>query len=244
MRIVSLVPSWTEYIVDLRLAAHLVGRTKFCVRAGEHPETIARIGGTKTLHVEKIESLKPDVIIASKEENSREQVEACAAFADVLVTDVRTVEGALESLEEVADFVGQRDRGVQWRKRTESAWGEPRAPFTDAYYVIWKEPLMVAGSDTYIHSVLNWWGIRNAASQMESVRYPEIKLDSLEDSSCRRLLLSSEPYPFRDENCRAFGERGWDAHCVDGEAFSWYGSRMVHAVEYLASLQRTLEGAP
>lgn len=238
MRIVSLVPSWTEYIVDLGLDGQLVGRTKFCVRAGAHPESIARIGGTKNLHLDQIQDLKPDVIIASKEENTREDVEACAAFADVLVTDVRTVRGALDSLEVVADFVGQRQQGIQWRHRTESAWGKPRASFTDAYYVIWKEPLMVAGPDTYIHSVMQWWGIRNAVGESGPERYPAVDLEALQGSSCKRLLLSSEPYPFRDEHCRAFAKRGWDATCVDGEAFSWYGSRMLHATGYLGGLDR------
>ena len=243
MRIVSLVPSWTEYIVDLGLAGQLVGRTKFCVRAGAHPESIARIGGTKNPHVDQIQDLKPDVIIASKEENTREHVEACAAIADVLVTDVRTVQGALESLEEVADFVGLRQQGIQWRQRTESAWGEPRAPFAEAYYVIWKEPLMVAGPDTYIHSVMQWWGIQNAAVGSGPERYPTVDLEARQGSSCRRLLLSSEPYPFRDEHCRAFAECGWEAECVDGEAFSWYGSRMVHVAGYLAGLERSSQSA-
>ena len=243
MRIVSLVPSWTEYIVDLGLAPQLVGRTKFCVRAGEHPEIIPRIGGTKNLNIDQIQALQPDVIIANKEENTREQVEACASFADVLVTDVRTVQEAMESLEEVAQFVGQRQKGIQWRQRTESGWGEPRATFTDAYYVIWKDPFMVAGHDTYIHSVLQWWGIQNAVLASESARYPSVDLNELEGSLCRRLLLSSEPYPFIDEHCHAFAKHGWLAQCVDGEAFSWYGSRMLHAVAYLNDLEHLLKRA-
>ena len=91
MRIVSLAPSWTEYVVDLGCARELVGRTKFCVRAGAAAEQIPVIGGTKSIHLERIEQLKLDLVIASKEENTREDVEACRAFTDVLVTDVRTI---------------------------------------------------------------------------------------------------------------------------------------------------------
>ena len=229
--------------MDLGLASQLVGRTKFCVRAGEQPKSIPRIGGTKNIHVNQIRALQPDVIIASKEENSREQVESCKEFAEVLVTDVRTVKGAMEALESVADVVGQRDKGRQWRQRTEAAWGAPRTSFTAAYYAIWNTPLMVAGPDTYIHSVMNWWGIHNAAYEMKDARYPEVNLDALDESACRRLLLSSEPFPFNDTHCRSFAQRSWHAQCVDGEAFSWYGSRMLHAVDYLAGIERMLRGA-
>ena len=112
MRIVSLVPSWTEYIVDLGLASNLVGRTKFCVRAGEQAEHIPIIGGTKRIHHERIEQLKPDIVIASKEENTREDVEACRAFTDVLVTNVRTIYEAYEALETIGEAVEKPAAGV------------------------------------------------------------------------------------------------------------------------------------
>lgn len=236
MRIVSLVPSWTEYLVDLGLEDQLVGRTKFCVRAGPHSMRIPRIGGTKTLHLDRIASLKPDLIIASKEENVREQVEACTEFSDVFLTDVRDVHGAFDALEAVAERAGRKAAGKEWRAKTEEAWGKPRPVFERAYYVIWQKPLMVAGQDTYIHSVMRWWGIENAECRDSTARYPALRLDREEPLACRNLLLSSEPFPFNATHCEAWAEEGFQARCVDGEAFSWYGSRMFHSVEYLRNI--------
>jgi len=102
MRIVSLVPSWTEYLIDLGLSNQLKGRTKFCVRVGDNKNDIAVIGGTKTFHVEKVESLQPDLIIASKEENDQSLVEACSNFSDVLLTDVKSIHGAVAACQEIA----------------------------------------------------------------------------------------------------------------------------------------------
>lgn len=236
MRIVSLVPSWTEYLVDLGLEAELVGRTKFCVRAGNHPERIARIGGTKAIKVEQIEALQPDIVIASKEENVRDQVEACAAFSDVVLTDVRDVQGAFEALETVAESAGCKSQGQRWRALTEAAWGNPKLPTSKAFYVIWHDPLMVAGRDTYIHSVMRWWGIDNAIDTTTRDRYPSLDVAQMKLSGCKQLLLSSEPYPFKAKHCKEFAAHGLEAHLVDGEAFSWYGSRMLHTAEYLSGI--------
>ena len=145
MRIVSLGPSWTEYIVDLGCASELVGRTKFCVSAGEEAERIPIIGGTKSIHLDRIEQLKPDVVIASKEENTREDVEACLAFSDMLVTDIRTIHDAFEAIETIGDAIEKAAAGISWRSNIEKAWGEPRAQHTPALHTIWQNPLMVAG---------------------------------------------------------------------------------------------------
>ena len=119
MRIVSLVPSWTEYVVDLGCASELIGRTKFCVRAGQEAERISIIGGTKSIHLDRIEQLKPDLVIASKEENTRKDIEACRAFSDVLVTDVRTIPDAFEALETIGAAIEKVEAGISWRSNIE-----------------------------------------------------------------------------------------------------------------------------
>ncbi|MAI23916.1 MAG: cobalamin-binding protein [Crocinitomicaceae bacterium] len=241
MRIVSLVPSWTEYVVDLGLASGLVGRTKFCVRAGNQAEGIPIIGGTKRIHLERIEKLKPDIVIASKEENTREDVEACRAFADVLVTDVRSVESAFDALDCIGEVLEKRAAANTWRSEIEKAWGEPRPLNGEALYAIWQNPFMVAGRDTFINAVMNWWGIGNALPEGTVGRYPELSERQLHGMIGIPVMLSSEPYPFNRKHCSHFASIGLRPILVDGESFSWYGSRMLHAKEYLSSMRQALD---
>ncbi|MGB1122900.1 MAG: helical backbone metal receptor [Flavobacteriales bacterium] len=244
MRIVSLVPSWTEYAVDLGCAKELVGRTKFCVRAGEAAELIPIIGGTKRIHLDRVEQLKPDLVIASKEENTRQDVEACGAFADVLVTDVRSIADAFEALETIGEALEKPAAGAAWRSNVEKAWGEPRTHAVKALYAIWQNPLMVAGHDTYIHAVMNWWGIDNAAPASVDRRYPELNAEHLEAMAGTPILLASEPFPFAAKHVEQFADAGLRPMLVDGEAFSWYGSRMRHVVNYLDGMRRALNELP
>jgi len=239
MRIVCLVPSWTEYIVDLGLERALVGRTKFCVR----PQTIDQIqvvGGTKKFHIDRVEALKPDFVIACKEENSREQVEQCATFSEVLLTDVRSVEEALVAMMHLAEQLGVKNAGHKWCQRIRLAWGNPVSAQSQAAYVIWNDPLMVAGRDTFINDVMRWWGIANGCADVTGGRYPTLKKAEFDDLKLDHVLLSSEPFPFNATHEAEFTVNGRRAHCVDGEAFSWYGSRMYHAAPYLRSLSHQL----
>jgi ABC-type hemin transport system substrate-binding protein len=239
MRIVSLVPSWTEYIVDLGLENALVGRTKFCVR----PQTIQRIqvvGGTKHFHVDRVEALKPDFVIACKEENTREQVEHCATFSQVLLTDVRSVEGAFMAMMHLAEQLDESESGERWCERIRLAWGNPVSKRARAAYIIWKNPLMVAGRDTFIHDVMRWWGIVNACADVGGGRYPTLEKVEFDSLKLDHVLLSSEPFPFNATHEAEFTTNGRLAKCVDGEAFSWYGSRMYHAASYLKTLSHLL----
>ena len=222
MRVVSCVPSLTEWLFDLGVGDQVVGRTKFCVHP---PMNVERVGGTKDLKVERIAALRPDLVIANKEENVREQVEACRVFADVLVTDIRTVEGAWAAMQEVAEAVGAVAAGRTWVERIREAWGEPRPARMRAAYCVWREPLMVAGGDTYISDVMRWWGIENAFGS-ES-RYPMADAAKWQAARPEVVLLPSEPFPFKERHQAEFAE---PTTLVDGEAFSWYGSRMWHAV--------------
>ena len=160
MRIISLVPSWTEFLVDIGLSDQIQGRTKFCVRAGKNRECIPIIGGTKTFHVDRVESLKPDLIIASKEENDKTLVEACTGFADVLVTDVTTVAGAIEACHGIAAATDQKLAARRLTDKIQYAWGEPRKLNYTGSYVVWHDPMMLAGTDTFIHAVMNGGALR------------------------------------------------------------------------------------
>ncbi len=226
MRIVSLVPSWSEWLVDLGVEP--VGVTKFCV----HPEglhrRVARIGGTKQVDVARVEALQPDLVIACREENVKEQVEALNV--PVLLTNASTVEGAWQDMVRIAEAVDRAAHGREWVERIREAWDVPRPVLHRAAYAIWREPWMVAGGDTYIHDVLRWWGVANAFA--EQPRYPEVTHWAGADI----VLLSSEPYPFREAHAEALRAAGQTAIHVNGEAFSWYGSRMLHAIQDLRAL--------
>jgi len=228
MRVVSCVPSLTEWLVDV--GAAVVGRTKFCVHPAPQVAKIPRVGGTKQLHLDRILELKPDLIVANREENVRGQIEELAATVPVLVTDIVDVRTAWSELERVAEAVGCGAAGRAGVARIREAWGEPRPVRGRVAYAVWARPWMVAGGDTYIHDVLRWWGWENVFGH--ETRYPE---RPLEDWPVRPdwVFLPSEPYPFGAPEVAEVERLGLRAVCVDGEAYSWYGSRMWHARQVL-----------
>lgn len=240
MRIVSLVPSWTEYLADLGAADEIVGVTKFCVRTPGLTHHPMIVGGTKSFHVDRIQKLKPDIIIVSKEENTKELVEECSSFCEVLITDVRNVRMAFEALVDVAHAIGRQRVGIDWRQRIESAWEAPRKHKCRAVYAVWKEPWMIAGPNTYINDVMNWWGIANACPKDLPGRYPVLPIHEWQSIACNHALLPSEPFPFKESHLSIFNDWPMNPCLVDGEAFSWYGSRMLHSAPYLKALSNQL----
>jgi len=236
-RIISLVPSQTELLFSLGLNEEVIGITKFCVHPNHwHAEKI-KIGGTKALHLEKIFELQPTLIIANKEENIKEQVEALAEKFPVWVTDVATVEDAINMISDIGSIT----------KKTESAqilsteikklllqWKQTIADRKKikAAYLIWKDPYMTIGGDTFISNMLDLAGYRNVFA--DNLRYPEVSIEDLQESGCEKLFLSSEPYPFSEKHIAELSTLlpETSIHLVDGEIFSWYGSRMLKATEY------------
>jgi ABC-type Fe3+-hydroxamate transport system substrate-binding protein len=240
-RIVSLVPSQTELLADLGLDTEVVGITKFCV----HPEawfrSKARVGGTKDVRTERVAALQPDLIIANKEENVREQIEALSAIAPVWVSDIRVLDDALEMIRELGWITGKADEGLRIANRIDDGIGAIsfRKRFTTTYG-IWREPWMWAGGDTFIHDILQRCGFDNVLHHQP--RYPELSLEALRDLDPELVLLSSEPYPFKEKHIAEVQAVLPAARIllVDGELFSWYGSRLLHAPEYLAGLLQLL----
>ena len=198
VRIISLVPSQTELLYDLGLGVEVVGITKFCVHPNEWFRNKKRVGGTKTLHLDIIRSLQPDLIIANKEENSKEQVEELAAEFPVWTSDIQCLETALAMITQVGQIV---DRGTQ----AEALVNEIRHGFsnlaaaakpTRVAYFIWRNPWMSVGGDTFISDMIEKIGWINVLADQK--RYPEINPDSLKGKDIDLVLLSSEPYPFND----------------------------------------------
>ncbi|NND64100.1 MAG: ABC transporter substrate-binding protein [Flavobacteriaceae bacterium] len=237
-RIVSLVPSHTELIVDLNLNDKLVGITKFCV----HPEHLRKektvVGGTKNVHLEKIYALRPDVIICNKEENTPEMVEELGHIAPVWVSDIKNIEDSLEMTYCMGELFGKSDE-AKWineavleQKHSFETFIQDR-PWKKMAYVIWKQPFMAAGSDTFINSLLE---INKFDNVITENRYPQVDLHTLKEADI--VLLSTEPFPFKEYDAQEL-ERVLQTkvRLVDGEFFSWYGSRLIKAFSYFRSLE-------
>ena len=228
-RIISLVPSQTELLADLGLEQEVVGITKFCIHPAAWFQQKSRVGGTKTLNFNKIEALKPDLIIGNKEENEREQIEFLSERYPVWMSDVKTLEDALEMIRAVGLITGKGAEAEQMA--TEIAARFERIPLNDnplsAVYLIWRKPFIGVGRDTFIDDMLRRAGFKNALSGYE--RYPQLTPEQLTEINPQVILLSSEPYPFSEKNFAELREICPDAvlKVVDGELFSWYGSRLL-----------------
>lgn len=237
MRIVSLVPSLTELLADLGLDEEVVGLTRFCVHPEGWKARKTVVGGTKNLLPERIEALAPDLIIANREENVREQVEPLAALAEVHLADVATVADALTMIREVGGLVGRRGRAEALAEEIEAGFAAlAERPARRAAYLIWRDPYMSVGGDTFISDVMAHGSLTNVFADRN--RYPEVTPEEIRERKPDVILLSSEPYPFRQQHADELARDvpGVPIRLVDGELFSWYGSRMRHAPAYLAAL--------
>jgi len=240
-RIVSLVPSQTELLVDLGLRNDLVGITKFCV----HPKNLRKektiVGGTKQVHYDRIKALQPDIVLCNKEENTLEMVEALENIAPVWVSDIISIEDCLVMIKAFGKLFQKEKNALSIIKNIEGEWRDfnnfiSKKPFKKVAYLIWKNPYMVAGKDTFINTLLKINHFRNSFSEREE-RYPEISENELVETEL--ILLSTEPYPFKKKDILMLSKINYTGEVVlvDGEYFSWYGSRLAKAFRYFKKLQ-------
>jgi ABC-type Fe3+-hydroxamate transport system substrate-binding protein len=242
MRIVSLVPSITELLHYLGLQDETVGITKFCVHPQLWHRTKTRVGGTKNVHADTVKALHPTLIIASKEENVKEQVELLSTFSEILLTDVSSFEDALQMIDTVGAFTGKTISAQSLIALIKHRFNQQdQYELATAAYLIWKDPWMTVGGDTFIHSMMQKAGFRNIAANQ--TRYPEITIQQLQEMRPQYVLLSSEPYPFKNQDVTTLQEQLASSKVipVDGEIFSWYGSRMLQAAGYFRTLRSTIE---
>jgi ABC-type Fe3+-hydroxamate transport system substrate-binding protein len=244
-RIISLVPSQTELLFDLGLDREIVGVTKFCVHPAERAHVKERVGGTKRLEFDAIDRLHPDLIIGNKEENDRDDILKLAESYAVWMSDVVTLADALDMIRRVGLLMGKADASDRLAARIEARFAElrPLARPVRVGYFIWQKPLMVAGQNTFINDMLGRCGMENAFAAESGSRYPELSTEDISAAGLGTILLASEPFPFSTKHRSAFAEQfpGVPVHLVDGEMFSWYGSRLLLAVDYLQDLLDTLE---
>lgn len=236
MRVISLVPSITETLFDLGLTTdEIVGRTKFCIHPKELVDNVEIIGGTKNLNIEKIKSLKPDLIIANKEENVKEQVEELMIDYKVLLTNIETLEDNYYLIKQLGNLFGKEDRAQLFNLKTYEAFDFPKAEKRlKVAYLIWKNPYMTVGGDTFISRILEELGFENFFKNKK--RYPEVQLEDLKEADL--IFLSSEPFPFKEKHIAEIQNIcvNQKIRIVDGEAFSWYGTHLAKCREYYRQL--------
>jgi len=241
-RIISLVPSQSELLFDLGLDKEVIGITKFCIYPSEKFKSTAKVGGTKLLNIRKIRELKPDLIIGNKEENEQSQIEELMQEFPVWMSDIDGLDDAISMIESVGMLTDKvhsaNELALKITQGFESLRNEGGVKQRVAYF-IWKDPYMVAGRNTFIDDILYRAGFDNFS---ELSRYPEVSQKQLSESKPDFIFLSSEPYPFKDVHvtemksiCPSAG-----VVIVDGEMFSWYGSRLLHTPSYLQTLAKAI----
>lgn len=245
-RIISLVPSLTELLHDMGLERQIVGVTKYCVHPVHYQHTKKLVGGTKKVKYQVIKDLKPDFILCSKEENTKEMVTELESIAPVYVSDVNTFEEALALIEQLGLVLNRRTKSqhiidkINFRlQQFQSSIKNIR--IRKVAYFIWANPWMVAGSETFIDDMLRICRFENAYATKE--RYPEINIAQMQLHEKPDLLMfSSEPYSFKDEDVYEVlrSNRKILTIYVDGQYFSWYGSRLIKAFDHFKQIHEKI----
>ena len=237
-RIISLVPSQTELLYDLGLEENVVGITKFCIHPEEWFKTKDRVGGTKTVNFEKIAALKPDLIIANKEENTKAEIEALQKLYAVYTSDIYNLSDSFKMIEALGNLTKTTERAnnlITQIKTDFSSLKPINTTSNNVLYLIWKNPYMTIGKDTFINDMLKKCGFSHVNVPN---RYPELDEEQIKTLNPNFIFLSSEPYPFNQNHVEELASICPKAkiYLVDGEMFSWYGSRLTKAKDYLVDL--------
>lgn len=242
-RIISLVPSLTELLVDLGLENNLVGITKFCIYPKHLLKTKTIVGGTKQVHLDKIKALKPDFILGNKEENTQAIVTAVSQVAPTYVSDIYSIKDTLGLINQLSIILDCKQQAAIIEKQIK----KERAEFSEfiknktskkVAYFIWANPYMVVGGNNFINEMLKLNKFKNVYAA--SNRYPEITLEELKETDY--ILLSSEPFPFKTKHKKWFKNHTKEKIIlVAGEPFSWYGSRLIKAFDYFKKLHVSLQ---
>lgn len=240
-RIISVVPSQTELLFYLGLEKQVIGITKFCIHPSENVTKKTKIGGTKQLNIDLITALKPDLIIANKEENERGQIEALMEVCPVWISDISNLDEALEMINKVGELVDKKNEAERLVNEIKHRFAKlVTEPLNlRVAYLIWRKPYIVVGKHTFIDDLLQKCGLINVC---ERDRYPEFTTENLAAATPDVVMLSSEPYPFAQKHLDEFKLLLPQAKVllVDGELFSWYGSRLLNSPQYFKQIIETI----
>ncbi len=244
-KIISLVPSQTELLYDLGLEEEIIGITDYCVHPKHRKENKTKIGGTKKLNIEKIKILKPDLIIGNKEENEKEQILELKKHFPVWMSDIKTLEEALNMIALIGQITGKEKKALEIQNSIREQFSHFKISLSGIHrpstvlYLIWRKPFICAGPDTFIGHMLQTCGLNNIAA---GSRYPEMGPDQIRQANPSLIILSSEPYPFKQKHIEELQSLCPQAKVIlaDGEMFSWYGSRLIYAPAYFERLLQNL----
>lgn len=241
-RIVSLVPSQTELLYHLGLADEIVGQTLFCIHPAQMHQTKPRVGGTKNVHFDKVAALNPDLIIGNKEENTQQDIEVLKQHYPVWMSNINTLTDALNMINEIGMLVNKTQEAEKLTTQITNSFdglNDSTLKGKTVLYLIWQKPWMAAGTDTFIHDMLSRQGLKNVVEQM---RYLQLTNAEILHLSPELIFLSSEPFPFKQKHIQALQLVCPNANIilVDGELFSWYGSRLLHSVGYFKQLAQQI----
>lgn len=236
-RIICLVPSLTEFFCAIGLEENLVGITKFCI----HPQYLRKeksiIGGTKNLNLDLIRDLNPDLIIANKEENVKEQIEALKKDFTVYISDINSIEDTCVFIKDMAEIFQKKAECEKILNEIEAEFNSVEYTKKKVLYLIWNKPYMAAAHNTFINDVLEKVGFENALSK-EYSRYPELNKEEISKLDVDYVFLSSEPFPYTEKHIEEWERLVPQAKVklVDGELFSWYGIRFIGIKKYVAQV--------
>jgi ABC-type Fe3+-hydroxamate transport system substrate-binding protein len=255
-RIVSLVPSLTELLCDLGLAPNLVGRTGFCIHPASLVKGIAKVGGTKSVNVKKIQQLKPSHLVVNIDENERPTVDALRPYVgEVVVTHPVFVKDNRTLIQQMGEVFNKQQHAQTLIAQFDQAAGELTSsaadwPIIKALYLIWKDPWMIATPNTFIGAMLgqahiNLWGppatLDDEQKSVDARRYPAVTLESVAWDEVDCVLVSTEPYRFTRRDAQQITQHtGKPCYLIDGEMTSWFGTRVIAGMRYLKQFRQVM----
>lgn len=241
-RIISLVPSQSELLHYLGCEKSMIGITRFCTHPKELRKNVKIVGGTKDLDFESIKLLKPDLIICNKEENNKKDVLKLQKLYPTYTSDVNNLTEALNMISDIGELTSTKKQSEKLVTQIDEDFKKILNFFSGTVaYLIWNDPIMLAGQNTFINSNLKFLGFKNIVLETKS-RYPEILESDLNNETIDYIFLSSEPYPFKEKNKKLFQNKFPQAKVVlvDGRVFSWYGSCLIEVSDYVKTLTKQL----
>ncbi|WP_243317836.1 endonuclease III [Geothrix paludis] len=235
-RIVSLVPSVTELLVQWGLAARLAGRTRYCIEPRWIRNTVPAVGGTKNPDLDRIRDLAPDLVILERDENPKEVADALTTLGiPWMALEIRTVKDCVRALRQLGERLGAVEAAEARASALEATLKGRRRKGPRTLALIWKDPWMSAGPDTYVGDLLRSGGLAPVGPD----RYPTLTDDDLEALAPELILLPTEPYRFNRRHQAELQRRfpGAEVRVVDGQALTWYLSRTEQGLDLVRSFR-------